>query len=144
MPTAPVEGTGWLLVTLGLAVKGLPLLLFVVVALRLARRREERWLDAALASEIGRDGISRREYEVVRDPRRRRAEVRATRRRAGAPAARLLVRLQREQIDLAMVASRVATPDDPALAQQRDRCRSLRDALAVIPGALPATAADRR
>jgi RsiW-degrading membrane proteinase PrsW (M82 family) len=144
MPSAPVEGTGWLLITLGLAVKGLPLLLFVIVALRLARRREERWLDAALASEIGHDGISRREYEVVRDPRRRRAEVRATRRRAGAPAARLLVRLQREQIDLAMVASRVATPDDPALAQQRDRCRSLRDALAAIPGALPAAAADRR
>jgi len=62
----------------------------------------------------------------------------ATRRRAGAPAATLLARLQHEQVDLAMLASRVATPDDPALVQQRDYCRSLRDALAAIPGALPA------
>ena len=62
------------------------------------------------------------------------------RRRAGAPAAKLLARLQREQIDLAMIASRVATPDDPALIQQRDYCRSLRDALAAMPGALAAAA----
>jgi RsiW-degrading membrane proteinase PrsW (M82 family) len=143
-PTAPDDAAGWLLVTLELAVKGLPLLLFVVVALRLARRREERWLDAALASEIGGDGLTRAEYETLRDPARRRAEVRATRRRAGAPAGRLLARLQHEQLDLAMVASRVATPDDPALVEQRDYCRSLRDALAAVPGALPAASEDRR
>ena len=57
------------------------------------------------------------------------------RRRAGAPAAKLLARLQREQIDLAMIASRVATTDDPALVRQREYCRSLRDALAAMPGA---------
>jgi hypothetical protein len=55
--------------------------------------------------------------------------------RAGAPAADLLARLQREQIDLAMLASRVATSDDPALLAQRTYCRSLRDALGAIPGA---------
>ena len=62
------------------------------------------------------------------------------RHRAGAPAATLLARLQREQIDLAMIASRVATIDDPALVQQREYCRSLRDALAAMPGAQPAAA----
>ena len=137
-PPAPIEGGKWLLVTLGMAVKGLPLLLFVVIALRLARRREERWLDDALAPEIGGEGISPGEYRDLREPRRRRAAVAATRRRAGAPASRLLARLQREQIDLAMLASRVATNDDPALVTQREYCRSLRDALAAIPGALPA------
>ena len=137
-PSAPIEGGEWLLITLGMAVKGLPLLLFVLIALRLARRREERWLDDALAAEIGGEGISRREYRALRDPRRRRAAVAATRRRAGASAGRLLARLQHEQIDLAMLASRVATGDDPALVAQREYCRSLRDALAAIPGALPA------
>jgi len=137
-PTGPIEGGRWLLVTLGMAVKGLPLLLFVVLALRLARRREERWLDAALAAEIGGEGITDGEYRDLRDPRRRRAAVATMRRRAGTPAAHLLARLQHEQIDLAMLASRVATSDDPALADQRDYCRSLRDALAAIPGALPA------
>jgi hypothetical protein len=62
------------------------------------------------------------------------------RRRAGAPAATLLARLQREQIDLAMIASRVAAPDDPALVEQREYCRSLRDALAAMPGAQRAAA----
>jgi RsiW-degrading membrane proteinase PrsW (M82 family) len=137
-PPAPIEGGEWLLVTLGLAVKGLPLLLFVAIALRLARRREERWLDDALAAEIGGEGISPGEYRDLRDPRRRRAAVAATRRRAGGSASRLLARLQHEQIDLAMIASRVATNDDPALVTQREYCRSLRDALAAIPGALPA------
>jgi len=137
-PTPPIEGAKWLLVTLGLAVKGLPLLLFVAIALRLARRREERWLRTALAPEIGGEGLTSAEYEDLRDPRRRRAAVIAMRRRAGAPAAAVLARLQHEQLDLAMLASRVATADDPALVQQRDYCRSLRDALAAIPGALPA------
>jgi RsiW-degrading membrane proteinase PrsW (M82 family) len=137
-PTPPIQGIDWLFVTLALAVKGLPLLLFVVVALRLARRREERWLRAALAAEIGGEGLTNAEYEALRDPRRRRAAVIAMRRRAGAPAATLLARLQHEQVDLAMLASRVAAPDDPAVIAQRDYCRSLRDALAAVPGALPA------
>jgi RsiW-degrading membrane proteinase PrsW (M82 family) len=138
-PSPPIEGIEWLVLPFSLALRGLPLLLFVVLALRLARRREERWLDDALAVEVGRDGLTAAEFRTLRSPARRRAAVAATRRRAGAQAAKLLVRLQREQIDLAMIASRVATPDDPALVQQRDFCRSLRDALAAMPGAQPAT-----
>ena len=137
-PSAPIEGVEWLVLPLSLAVKGLPLLLFVVLALRLARRREQRWLDDILAVEVGGDGLSETEFRTLRSPADRRAAVSAVRRRAGAPAAKLLVRLQREQIDLAMIASRVATPDDPALVQQRDYCRSLRSALAAMPGAQPA------
>ncbi len=135
-PSGPVEGAGWLFVTLGLAVKGLPLLLFVVLALRLARRREERWLADALAAEVGGEGLRPDELATIRSPRRRRAAVAAMRQRAGAPAATLLARLQHEQIDLAMLASRVATTDDPALVAQRSYCRSLREALDAIPGAV--------
>jgi hypothetical protein len=58
--------------------------------------------------------------------------------RAGEQAARLLGRLQREQVNLAMVRSRVRSDEDPALLRQRTMCRSLRDALEAIPGAAPA------
>jgi RsiW-degrading membrane proteinase PrsW (M82 family) len=133
-PTPPIEGTEWLLVPLVLAIKGLPLLLLVVIALRLARARERRWLDGALAGEIGLEGVSAGEFEDLRVPAERRAAVRAMRRRAGASAARLLARLQREQIDLAMIATR-RPADDPLLLEQREYCRSLRDALAAMPGA---------
>ncbi len=136
-PTPPIHGAEWALVPLALAVKGLPLLLLVAVALRLARARERRWLDAALSHEVGREGISPHELEVLRVPAARRAAIRSMRRRAGRPAARLLARLQREQIDLAMVVTHVG-PDDPLLAEQRDYCRSLRDALVAMPGAAAA------
>ncbi|HZN42356.1 MAG TPA: hypothetical protein VFC08_01385, partial [Actinomycetota bacterium] len=63
---------------------------------------------------------------------------RELRRRSGERAAGLLKRLQKEQVNLAMVRSRVATDDDPALLRQRALCRSLRDALQAIPGAAPA------
>jgi hypothetical protein len=112
----------------------------VVVAIRLAHTRERRWLDAALAAETEGDGISVDELAALRDPARRRAAVHAMHARAGRRAADLLRRLQREQINLAMVASRVASPDDPALLAQREHCRSLRDALGAIPGATSAAA----
>ena len=133
-PSGVIAEGRWVLVPIVLAIKGLPLLLLVAVALRLARARERRWLDGALASEVGRGGLSATELAVLRVPAERRAAIKAMRRRAGTPAARLLGRLQREQLDLAMIATRVG-PDDPILAEQRDYCCSLRDALAAIPGA---------
>ena len=83
-PSAPIEGGEWLLVTLGMAVKGLPLLLFVVTRASPRPPTRGRWLDDALAAEIGGEGIWPEEYRDLRDPRRRRAAVAATRRRAGA------------------------------------------------------------
>ena len=62
------------------------------------------------------------------------------RRRAGPRAGALLRRLQREQVNLAMIRSKVAAADDPALVEQRAYCGSLRDALRAIPGAAPADA----
>jgi hypothetical protein len=66
-----------------LALKALPLVVFVVLAVRLARERERRWLDAALASEIGGDGISPEEYRTLRSPHLRRRAVADMRRRPG-------------------------------------------------------------
>ncbi|MDH5313862.1 MAG: PrsW family intramembrane metalloprotease [Actinomycetota bacterium] len=118
--------------------KGLPLLAFVAIAVALARRRERRWLRGALVGEVGLDGISADELHLLESPTRRRAARRAMRRRAGTRAATLLHRLQREQVNLAMVASRVGDAHDPALTRQRAYCRSLRDALGAIPAAAPA------
>lgn len=136
MPSEPT-GAQWLVVPLALAAKGAPVLVLVAIAVRLAHGRERRWLDAALAGETAHEGISPEELATLRLPRSRRRAVRAMRARAGRRASRLLVRLQREQVTLAMLASRVATPDDPSLVAQRDYCRSLRDALAAITGAAP-------
>jgi protease PrsW len=135
-------GAGWLLLPVVFALKGLPLLLLVVVALRLARARERRWLDAALSKEVGVEGITPAEFSALREPAARRAAISSMRQRAGRPAAALLARLQREQIDLAMIASRV-DPEDVLLAEQRDYCRSLRDALAAMPGAAGAAGSAR-
>ena len=55
---------------------------------------------------------------------------------------RSLGRLQREQVNLAMVRAHVAADDDPAVLRQRAVCRSLRDALEAIPGAAPAVGGD--
>jgi protease PrsW len=140
IPTTPSSLADWLRLPLVLAIRALPLLVLVAVAVRAAHERERRWLAGALAAEVGLDGITEAEYEVLRSPRRRRAEARAMRARAGRPAAALARRLQREQVNLAMIASRVARPDDPALLAQRGYCRSLRHALDAIPGAAAAEA----
>lgn len=137
-PAEPWSGLDYLFVVFATAVKGLPLLAFVAIAVRLARGRERRWLRQVLVSEIGLDGISAEELHLLESPRRRRAARGSMRRRAGARAASLLQRLQREQVNLAMVAARVADADDPALTRQRAYCASLRDALRAIPGAAPA------
>jgi RsiW-degrading membrane proteinase PrsW (M82 family) len=140
-PAQPWSGADLLMIPVATAVKGLPLLGFGTLAVVLARRRERRWLRGALAEEIGGPGVSADELSTLEHPRRRRAGVREMRTRAGSHAAALLRRLQREQVNLAMVRSKVASDDDPALIEQRAHCGSLRDALRAIPGAAPADAA---
>lgn len=137
-PAYPWTGADFLVIPLATAVKGLPLLAFVTIAVTLARRRERRWLREALSAEVGSAGVSWRELEDLEDPRRRRRARAQMKARAGERAAALLRRLQREQVNLAMVRAKVARDDDPALAEQREICRSVRDALMAMPGAAPA------
>jgi protease PrsW len=138
-PAQPWEGTDWFLIPVATAVKGLPLLLFVVLAIRLAHARERRWLHETLVSEVGEDALTPQELAILESPRLRLRARRDLGRRAGPRAAELLKRLQREQVNLAMIRSRVASEDDPALLRQRAVCRSLRDALEAIPGASSAS-----
>ena len=140
-PARPWSGADLAMIPVATAVKGLPLLAFATLAVVLARRRERTWLHGELADEIGGSGISAVELATLEDPGKRRRAVRAMRTRAGNHAAGLLRRLQREQVNLAMIRSKVATDDDPALIEQRAYCGSLRDALRAIPGAAPADAA---
>jgi protease PrsW len=137
-PAYPWTAADLLVIPLATGVKGVPLLAFVAVAVAMARRRERRWLREALSTEVGSAGVSPREMEDLLDPRRRRRARAQMKARAGERAAGLLRRLQREQVNLAMIRAKVARDDDPALAEQRDLCRSLRDALMAMPGAAPA------
>jgi RsiW-degrading membrane proteinase PrsW (M82 family) len=131
-----VEGLrDWLLIPVAAAVKGVPLLALTVVGVTLARRRERGWLESALRSEVERGTLSTVELGLLLDPTARRRSRRDVRARAGAGPARLLKRLQREQVNLAMIRTRVETEDDPDLERHRQYCRSLRNALMAVPGA---------
>jgi len=131
-----VNGPGdWLRIPIAASVKGAPLLLFVVVLVNLARRRERTWLEAALRSEVGSPALSEPELRVLLDPRARRRSRREMRARAGSGAERLLRRLQKEQINLAMVRTRGGPEDAPDVVRQRALCTSLREALLATPGA---------
>jgi RsiW-degrading membrane proteinase PrsW (M82 family) len=143
-PSPPWTGVEWLLVVGATAAKGLPLLVFVVVAVALARGRERRWLRSALAPEVGGSALSRIELDLLENPARRRRSRREMKLRAGAAAATLLRRLQHEQIRLAVARTRAdgaeasRSADASEVAVQRELCTALRAALLAMPGAMPA------
>jgi RsiW-degrading membrane proteinase PrsW (M82 family) len=130
----------YLQVIVATTVKGLPFLLFVVLLISLARRREHRWLRAALATEVGREGIHSDELRVLESPSARRKSRRDIARRSGPVAAQTLKRLQKAQINLAMVATRVHQDDHPDLVRQRQYCQALRHWLVTYGGGSPARA----
>jgi RsiW-degrading membrane proteinase PrsW (M82 family) len=121
-------------VVLATAVKGLPFLAVLALMLVLARRREHRWLRAALATEVGKEGLHADELAVLGSPSARRRARRELAARAGPQAARVLRRLHKAQIDLAMVVTRVGSEDHPDVVRQRRYCKELRDWLtAAVP-----------
>src|SRR5215211_5151973 len=111
------------------AVKGVPFLVLVVLLVGLARRQERRWLEAAAAGELGGPALSAEELEVLERPRRRWRARRAMRRRAGRRAAALLRRLQRQQLSLAMLHTRLDDDDASDLVGQRQRIAQTRQTL---------------
>jgi hypothetical protein len=145
-PEWPWEGGDWLQILFATAVKGVPLLVFVVVLVVLARQRERRGLGAALRSEVGLPGLTREELDVLAQPLGSRRARRRIREAAGPAAARLFRDLQREQVRLAMIRTRVERDDDPELVRQRGVCWTLRERLLQIPGVRgvpPYTAAEQ-
>jgi len=139
-PTTVDSLGDWLRIPLGAAIKGVPLLILVVVLVRLAHRRERMWLEAALHSETDTPALRAAELRVLLDPGARRRSRRRMRARAGVSAERLLKRLQREQVNLAMMRTMAHGDDTPDVVRQRALCKSLRDGLLAIPGAAPAGA----
>jgi RsiW-degrading membrane proteinase PrsW (M82 family) len=127
-PSQGLQDAGdYLQVILATTVKGLPFLAFVALMIGLARRREHRWLRAALAGEVGREGLHPDELRVLESPSARRRTRREMSQRSGPLAAQTLKRLQNAQINLAMVATRTHEPDHPDLVRQRQYCQALRD-----------------
>jgi RsiW-degrading membrane proteinase PrsW (M82 family) len=134
-PEGELDGVSdYLQVILATAVKGLPFLLFTILMIGLARRREHRWLRAALEAEAGREGLRPQELLVLESPSARRRSHREMARRAGPVAALTLKRLHKAQIDLAMVATRTHHPDHPDLVRQRRYCEDLRHWLIAYAG----------
>jgi protease PrsW len=139
-PSEGLQDVGdYLQVILATAVKGLPFLGFVALMIGLARQREHRWLRAALGGEVGREGLHPDELRVLESPSARRRTRREMAQRAGPLATQTLKRLQRAQINLAMVATRTHDPEHPDLVRQRRYCQALRDWLIAYAG--PARAA---
>ncbi len=119
-------------------VKGMPFLIGVALLLVLARRREHAALEGILAEEVGGPGISATELHLLRNRKARRAARSVIARQGGGGAEQALRRLQKEQLNLAMVASAVETRDDARLHQQRELVRMLRAPLLQVPGAAAA------
>jgi protease PrsW len=117
-----------------MTVKGMPFFICLFLLLRLARAREHAALVEALHTEVPHEGLLADEIELLRDPGRRKAALKRVGHVAGAPAADLLKRLQREQIELAIASRRLHAPDHAELVRRRARSQSLRRQLWQLPG----------
>ena len=125
-PEFPWEGGDWLQILGATAVKGMPMLIFAVVMVRLAHAREHRWLGQVLEDEVGRPGLTRDELDALQSPAARRAARRQAKASGGPAPARATKKLQREQINLAMVVTRAHDRDHPDVMRQHEHCAQLR------------------
>jgi protease PrsW len=126
-------GPGPLQMLLFGAFKGLPFFIFLAVMIVLAQRREQRWFSVASASETGTDVLSSEDVTMLSDLRRRWRARRLLSTSHGPAAGKALGRLQREQINLVMIRTRVDSPDHPDLVRQRELIRGLKQQLAALP-----------
>lgn len=139
----PTEWIAWA------AVKGLPFLILLGVLVRLAMRREQRWVRDALAEDVAAGVMTAQEVDVLESLRARRSTRKAVGVRTGPAGERLVARLQHAQIALA-IASTGAEPDrDARISANRELIANLRAQLAaletagstasaVAPGSAPA------
>jgi hypothetical protein len=85
---------------------------------------------------VGKEGILEDELAVLESPRGRRRARKEIGLKAGTAASDMLKRLHRQQINLAMVATRVES-EHPDLQRQRAHCKAIRDLLEAIPRSRP-------
>lgn len=117
----------WLQIIWAFAIKGVPFLIFAVMMVRLAHAREHRWLATVLTAEAGRPGLTQEELDELDTPKERRQARRRAKAQGGPAAARAMKKLQREQINLAMVATRTHDPGHPDVHRQHEYCARLRE-----------------
>ncbi|MBE3074341.1 MAG: PrsW family intramembrane metalloprotease [Actinobacteria bacterium] len=113
--------------------KGLPMLIGLVLVVRLARRRERKWFARLAAAQVDDGTITADEMGELGGLRSRWSARRQAGRLKGAAGGRLMGRIQRQQINLAMVESRVGTGDHADVTQQRDLVRALKAEYAALP-----------
>jgi RsiW-degrading membrane proteinase PrsW (M82 family) len=119
----------WLIYT---AIKGLPFLIFLVLMVRLAGTREQRWFERAVAGHVGGDALSPEDVKTLGGIRSRRAARKELGRRKGPEGERLAGRLQSAQLSLAMLATRTGTTQAD-LDRQLDYIRGIRADIAQLP-----------
>lgn len=114
-------------------IKGSPFFVFLALLALLAQRREHHWFKVAVEGHVDDDVLTAAEVEELGSLlSRRRARKRAGQLK-GAQGERLLGRLQREQINLAMIRTRTHSDDHPDVQAQRDVIRSIRAELQALP-----------
>ena len=132
---------GWVMYV---TAKGLPMLIGLLLLVRLARRREQKWFARLTAAQVDDGTITADELRDLGGLRSRWGARREAGRLKGAAGGRLKGRIQRQQINLAMAANRVAEVDHSDVVQQRDLVRALKaeyDALPVAVAPVPVVAA---
>jgi len=112
-----------------LVIKGLPFLMLLMVLGVFARRRERAVFRRLAQLELGCDSLSQGDYYVLQSGRRRREAVAHMRKTKGREAASILKRMMREQINLALMHSRLETCGAAALEAQRNVIRVLKKEL---------------
>jgi RsiW-degrading membrane proteinase PrsW (M82 family) len=115
------------------ALKGLPFLFLLAVLVRVAIRREQRWVADALADDVAAGFVTDDELATLGDLRRRKAARTAVAARKGVAGDRLTARLQHAQIALAVADSGSAADRDTKVAAARELISSLRVQLAALP-----------
>jgi hypothetical protein len=114
-----------------LVIKGLPFLILLGLLGVFANRRERKVFACLMRSEVGTEAVSQGEFYVLQRGRRRRQALTHMKRNKGVEAARVFKRLMREQINLALLRSRIPAGDHPALRAQRDLIKQLKARLAA-------------
>jgi len=122
-------------------IKGSPFFIFLALLVLLAQRREHHWFRRMTEAHVGEDVLTPQEVAELGGLRSRWRARRLAARRKGPQGARLLGRLQRQQINLAMIRSRTGSDEHPDVIAQRDIIRGIRAELNATPDI--AQAADR-
>jgi len=115
---------------LALIVKGMPFLALLGLVGYLARRREAKAFARLMAAEVGSDVVTVEEFRVLRSGRLRRRALRRMKKVQGKRASKVLKRLQRAQMDLAVLHAKTGSPNAPILEARRDEVRRLKALLA--------------